>query len=164
MQTFCSSSRILFHWIITKSKVIMRQPIVKDLRSKAKVFIKCPQGHGLEDFITGWHWSCWQWHFIMHSSIFLVLLLIKMSVIFRLRSVYHILLYINNTILDWTRDTGDVKKTTSSNTSLPNSVIIFVALRFWSIVDAASDVMSNVVLFCNSANRNSWQPRRRQSR
>jgi len=42
----------------------MRQPIVKDLRSKtkakdltskAKDFIKCPrgQGHGLEDFITG---------------------------------------------------------------------------------------------------------------
>jgi len=34
----------------------MRQPIVKDLRSKtkAKDFLKCPrgQGHGLEDFIT----------------------------------------------------------------------------------------------------------------
>jgi len=42
----------------------MRQPIVKDLRSKtkakAKDFIKCPrgasrprpEGHGLEDFIT----------------------------------------------------------------------------------------------------------------
>jgi len=37
----------------------MRQPIVKDLRSKtkdltskAKDFMKCPQGHGLEDFIT----------------------------------------------------------------------------------------------------------------
>jgi len=42
----------------------MRQPIVKDLRSKtkakdltskAKDFMKCPrgQGHGLEEFITG---------------------------------------------------------------------------------------------------------------
>jgi len=42
----------------------MRQPIVKDLRSKTKAkdltskvmdFIKCSrgQGHGLEDFITG---------------------------------------------------------------------------------------------------------------
>jgi len=34
----------------------MRQPIVKDLTSKAKAkdFKKCPrgQGHGLEDFIT----------------------------------------------------------------------------------------------------------------
>jgi len=30
----------------------MWQPIVKDLTSKAKDFIKCPQGHGLEDFIT----------------------------------------------------------------------------------------------------------------
>jgi len=70
----CSSSLILCHWIITKSKVIMRQPIVKDLRSKTKVndltskakakdFIKCPRGASRP---RPWPRGLHHWHQLMY--------------------------------------------------------------------------------------------------